>query len=152
MSGIEDFLDITEEEMETANEERVNGRKRDGRVCSCGHGAGRHEDFGDGVINCRAVKYECPCVKFQPVLRTSFLKTFIRTTDGPGAQHALAKGIAGAIKQGATIEWIEEPQCQKCGAMGKTLPVALYPGSLRIANMGTRVNQLLCRTCIVDLS
>jgi len=152
MSGIGDFLDITEEEMESSLTERVNGRKRDGRICSCGHGAGRHEDFGGGVISCRAVKYECPCAKFHPVLVSSNVKPFIRVTDGPGAQHALSRGIDGAIKAGAEIEWIETPKCQKCGLEGKVLPVALNPSSLRVSQNGTRVNQMLCRECIVELS
>lgn len=152
MSGIEDFFDITEEEIESAIADRVNGRKRDGRICSCGHSAGRHEDLGDGVINCRAVKYECPCVKFHAVLKSSNVKSFIRVTDGPGAQHALSKGISGAIKSGATIEWIETPKCQKCDFDGKVLPVSLNPVSLRVSQIGTRVNQMLCRDCIVELS
>jgi hypothetical protein len=86
------------------------------------------------------------------VLKSSNVKSFIRVTDGPGAQHALSKGISGAIKSGATIEWIETPKCQKCDFDGKVLPVSLNPVSLRVSQIGTRVNQMLCRDCIVELS
>ena len=152
MNSMEDFFDTTAEEAEAALEKFDNGRKRDGRVCICGHSVGRHEDLGDGIINCRVVKYECPCTGVRVVLDASNTRPFIRTTDGPGVQHALLKGVAAANKAGATFEWIAEPICDKCSREGKILPAALNPSTLRISNMGTRLNQMLCRECIVELS
>ena len=152
MASIEDFFDITTEEALEALDKFDKGREKEERICICGHHLGRHTEFDNGMVDCKVVKYECSCVKIRPVLKSNKVKPFIRTTTGFGAEHALLKGVAGAIKIGAEIEWIAEPICDKCGKEDKVLPVALNPVSLRITNIGTRVNQLLCRECIVEMS
>lgn len=151
MADMEEFFDVTMEEAISALDKFDKGRERDTRICICGHHSNRHTEI-DGLIDCKVVKYECSCTVFRPVLKSSNVKPFIRTTTGPGVEHALLKGVAGAVKLGAEIEWLVEPKCDKCEKEAKVLPVALNPMSLRVSNIGTRVNQLVCRECLVELS
>jgi len=148
----ESFLDVTLEEAVDALDKFDKGKQKETRICICGHHASRHTEFDDGMVDCKVVKYECSCTKFRPVLKSSLVKPFIRTTSGPGTEHALLKGLAGAVKLGAEIEWLVEPKCDKCEAEGRVLPAALNPSSLKVSQIGTRVNQMLCRECIVELS
>ena len=152
MADMEDFFDVTMEEAISALDKFDKGREKDSRICICGHHSNRHTEIEGGLIDCKVVKYECSCTVFRPVLKSSNVKPFIRTTTGPGVEHALLKGVAGAVKLGAEIEWLAEPKCDKCQQTSKVLPVALVPSTLRISNIGTRVNQLLCRECLVELS
>lgn len=152
MGSIEDFFDVTTEEALAALDKFDAGREKDTRICICGHHANRHTQMDNGMVDCKVVKYECSCIKFRPVLKSTLVKPFIRTTTGIGTEHALLKGVAGAVKLGAEIEWIVKPECDKCGKDAKVMPASLNPLNLKISNMGTRVNQLLCRECILELS
>lgn len=152
LTGMEEFFDVSMEEAISALEKYDKGLEKDLRICICGHHANRHTEFDNGLVDCKVVKYECSCTSFRAVLKSSLVKPFIRTTTGPGVEHALLKGLAGAVKLGAEIEWVAEPKCDKCETVGKVLPVALNPMTLRVSQIGTRVNQLVCRECLVELS
>lgn len=137
------------------------GRERDGRICICGHGAKNHgatareyfdkplESVPRGSVACSAGRHQCACVQFTPVLETSDTRRFMSKTIGPGADHALARGVNNALAAGVSIRWKDGLVCGKCGAAGRLLPVAIRIGANGpvIARETTEHNYLLCSEC-----
>lgn len=137
------------------------GRTRDGRICVCGHGARNHgatareyfnaeiTDVPAGSVACSVGRHQCKCEQFIAVLETSDNRRFMSRTIGPGADHALARGVNNALNAGAAVRWREGIVCGKCGQSGKLLPVAIRvgPNGAVIARETTEHNYLLCADC-----
>lgn len=147
---------ISDEEVEAALAETTQ-RKRDNRVCACGHPAKAHTSESDsdyhrtlkaaGRSECRPTRIACPCAKFLPVIIASDVRKFSYKTDGIGPRHALSKGITSATKAGIDLQWAPGVHCARCKLEG----VVLYPVSLdrdmKEADRATPINVLLCGPC-----
>lgn len=156
-SGIWGSLGLTPEEIESVYKatEKVD-RAKDARVCICGHGATRHKQ-AYGVSRCQPGRQSCSCAQLQVVLHASDLRSFMCRTTGPGAEHALVKGIAGserlAEKTGIPLEidWVVEVKCQRCGSEDGVVPAAITSGGF-VSDGPERLNVLSCRKCLEELS
>lgn len=149
-------------DLDTLPAPKKAGKIRDGRVCVCGHGAGAHgptsrehfdvplDELPKGMVGCSAGRHRCACEEFYPVLETSDVRRFMSKTIGPGADHALARGVATALAAGVSVRWNENIPCGRCHAEGERL----LPVAVRVDERGARValsttphNYLLCGTC-----
>jgi hypothetical protein len=144
-----EFLDFGIEESKTAEEKISNqGRSdRDKRICACGHPMARHwTELGRTL--CKPSKMECPC-KFEShraVLIAGDARKFLRKTEGPGPEHALARGILASVDSGNSVEWIIEMECDFCKKTAQLSPVPITQ-SRSIAYRATGYDALLCREC-----
>lgn len=125
-------------------------RRRDDRICICGHSLSRHKD-ASGFISCKPSKYDCPCKKIRPVIRTSDARYFMRKNHGDGMLHALVSGIATAQKHGATVEWIVDLACDKCGAPGRVTVSCVTSNGYKDSTASSGYNVLLCDKCYGEL-
>lgn len=140
--------------------------ERDGRICVCGHGAKNHgavereyfnmplEDVPQGSVACSVGRHQCACTKFFPVLVSGDNRRFMSKTVGPGADHALARGVGNALNAGVSVIWREGLACGKCQAEGVSLqPVAVMirHGQPTIARRSAEYNYLLCANCVAEL-
>jgi hypothetical protein len=140
-----EFLDFTLEEAIKADSLVTTKRERDGRICNCGHPAGRHhEEFG--VVVCNPSRMPCLCKKIKPVLEASDVRPFLRKTTGSGALHALGRGLQAAVTQGIKVEWLIEMKCQRCQAEGPISPASVTQNGI-ISNEPTGFDAMLCQDC-----
>ena len=161
-------LGISAEDVD-ANENRQRRRgPTDRRICLCGHGANKHQDpnisdternrYIDGPVaerqyECRPnASVICPCKLPFPVVVVSDSRWFLRKTDGGGHRHALIRGIRSLLEiEGATVDWLIEPVCAKCGESGadmNILPVPLTKaGRLTHDGLSEGYDRLLCEEC-----
>lgn len=129
---------------------RKRTRKRDGRICICGHGAGRHQETA-GRQTCNPSAMKCPCRSFRPVLEVEDSRVFLRETLGPGKLHALSRGIAASMELNKKVEWIVELACDRCKDSEKIVtPIPLTENGY-VANYPTAVTALLCHECRMAL-
>ena len=144
------------------NEESLLGkRKRNPRVCICGHPMSRHSNVG-GFISCKPAKMHCHCNDPIPVLEASDTRVFFRKSWGSGMSHALTRGAHALAQQGKTSTWhIPNYKCfNQCGATENLIPVLLeqqgdrgfvvLKGLKREAVsefMTHKIDQLLCPQC-----
>lgn len=121
----------------------------DKRICLCGHSVGRHDLTLDRPI-CVVGKQYCNCKKVTPVLIVEDTRPFIRKTEGSALNHALTRGIAGAIEKGQEIQWIEETQyCHRCETSGEDLrltPMAVTSHGIP-ADFDSGYNAFFCDDC-----
>lgn len=161
MSNIEDFLDVTLEEVEEAKERAAEKTMlKDGRVCVCGHSSKRHT-VTRGTWQCSANRASCACRENRPVIRVDNARIFLRKTVGSGALHALSQGMADALtpktkkdKDGddvfvpaQNIEWLIELKCDACGEDAERLIPVCINESGRIMDFSTPKSLLICRPC-----
>lgn len=149
MSSIFDGLGVTEEEaLEALEETRKNPHRRDGAICICGHARTKHL-VGTLGTTCVPAKQYCPCKKVRPVVETSDTRNFLFKTEGSGKMHALFRGLAKAVQSGASVEWIAETVCDKCGSAHG---VVVAPVSQRgvTMNEATGYDVFLCETCRLE--
>lgn len=106
-------------------------------VCSCGHGKNRHYIDGD-VSTCKPSALDCQCGKYFPVLKAQDTRLFQYKSTGPGAEHALSKGIRQSALKEKAIEWFED--VFKCAYCGTTENITIYPISGSEAN-GWRISR-----------
>ena len=145
-------LDISEEEALKNFNDIKEANNRDGRICICGHSMGYHSDPREtfyGGSSCSAQKQSCPCKKSRPVLKTNGSKGFLYKTQGGAGLHALTQGIVRAMKDNKTVEWIEEPKCDRCGK-GDVVPCPVTQNGV-IADKATGFDVFLCKDCRVSL-
>ena len=121
------------------------GGGRDGRVCLCGHGAGRHT-MASGIVLCKPARMECPCKKLRPVLVADDVRPFLRKTAGSGTMHALIRGLAALSVSGRSAEWTVDLVCDKCGSGDGVVPAAVTQGGVVVSDP-TGYDALLCREC-----
>lgn len=143
-----EHLDFTQEEAQAADESLLarQGRKRDGRICVCGHPVTRHTLLAGGLVYCKPTKMECPCKASRPVIESSDTRPFLRKTEGPGVLHALGRGIQAALKAGHDVDWLVDKQCDRCGTEGPVSPVPVTQRGVAV-NEPTGFDALLCRKC-----
>lgn len=145
------MLGVTLEEVEQADADRKKEGPRDQRICVCGHAMHKHTVVeGRGQVVCKPAAMHCPCKSARPVIKTNDTRCFLRKTDGPGAEHALSRGMAEVVKRGKTIEWIIPIVCDRCQqATDKIFPTPVAQGSsgVYVKHEASSHNALLCRDC-----
>jgi hypothetical protein len=142
-------FDFTLEEALKIDAELTSRKPRDGRICSCGHAAARH-DVTSGVVYCKPSRLECNCRALKVVLESDDVRPFLRKTEGAGALHALGRGTAAALKKGIHFEWVIEPVCERCKTPGPISPVPVTKNGIA-AREDTGYNVLLCATCRTEV-
>ncbi|URP22343.1 hypothetical protein SEA_BIG4_310 [Microbacterium phage Big4] len=154
------MVGLTPESVEKFTEKQKVRGKRDARVCVCGHAGGAHfardltqtpiDSLGEGEVSCQAGKTPCECNTFKWVLTIEDVRSFIQKTEGPGADHALSKGLASSARRGFFPEWREGIRCFYCKRppeeAGTLYPVA-YNERGGEAFRSTSVNLLHCMDC-----
>jgi len=146
------------EEYRRVKEGIKNGTLRRGRagqtreVCVCGHSIGHHTFVESREVwSCSPGMTRCSCQSPRAVLVATNLRMFMFSTEGPGALHALGKGMVASIAEGESFNWIENPAlCDKClgtlTAEGGVFPTPLAESSGFV--MGTSPhNRILCGSC-----
>jgi hypothetical protein len=152
MSDAKDALDAMgislEEAVEVDESLRERPSVRDGRVCLCGHGMGRHSTTG-GVVWCKPARMDCPCKKIRPVIEVEDTRPFLRKTAGGGMMHALVRGISAVALSGKPVTWLVDLKCDKCGAEGKSTGVVPVPVTKNgiASDEATGYDALLCQKC-----
>lgn len=129
-------------------DQKLQAKKpRDRRICLCGHGVVRHSDEY-GKVQCRANKWNCKCKEIRPVLVVEDTRLFMRKTEGPGAFHALNRGILSASAKGHEMDWIEGALvCDKCESSEARVTVVPVTMSGVIQDTDTGYNAFLCDEC-----
>ncbi len=143
-------LGISPEETTAIEEEMKNQSRRDPRICMCGHPMSRHStDAGVGL--CSLPKSTCNCKFPTPALKVGDTRLFLRSTTGPGAEHALTRGIIALALAGKEAEWLVPVECNKCKTTdGKIIPVPLTD-AMTVAYDSANRNFLLCEECMLGL-
>lgn len=149
MSGAEDVLTAMGISVEEAAEAdaalRERPASRDGRVCLCGHGVGRHTVTG-GAVWCKPARMDCPCKKVRPVLEVDDARPFLRKTGGGGPMHALVRGVSALVASGKKAEWIVDLVCDKCSGDQEVVPVPVTRNGIPV-DEATGYDALLCSGC-----
>lgn len=138
-------LDV-DEVMEIDSTLRTRPAVRDGRICLCGHGVGKHLEVG-GVVLCKPSKMDCPCKKLRPVIDAEDTRPFLRKTQGGGASHALTRGLAALAESGKDANWIVDLVCDRCGKEHKSLTPVPVTKDGRAVSAATGYDALLCPDC-----
>ena len=126
--------------------EKTRARKRDSRICICGHAVNKHNVYA-GILECKPSAMICPCKKIRPILETSDTRMFLRKTEGAGVMHALNRGIVAAITAGKEVHWLENLACDKCkGTDGQIVPAPVTSNGVPM-NHPTGFDVLMCYTC-----
>lgn len=131
------------------DKELSSKQRGDRRICLCGHSVGRHTEI-NGRTSCQVGKQFCPCKRVQPVLLTNDTRSFIRKTEGSGLNHALTRGLAGAIEKNLDIEWLEDERyCHRCQNNQDGLrltPMSVSSNGIP-QNLATGYDALFCDEC-----
>lgn len=133
--------------------QKVERRRRDNRICICGHGMNRHSSI-NGVTFCKPSALTCECKKSRPVLEADDTRYFLRRTNGPGTSHALVRGIAASGLKGIKVHWIEPPKCDRCQKTeGYIVPAPVLQAGGRVHPEGesTGYDKFLCGDCLKEL-
>lgn len=141
------------EEIIAGLEETRLANERDRRVCMCGHPVARHKELR-GQIRCQPSRMACKCSDCVPAVEVSNTRFFLRKTTGPGAQHALARGLLAAAQAGVEIRWLVDVTCSACGS-DEAVPAGLMrtvSGEARVAWENPEATRLLCGACITGLT
>ena len=128
-------------------------KRRDPRVCICGHGANRHME-DNGVWACAPSRLTCTCQGLRPVVEVEDTRKFLRKSSGPGSKHALIRGLSTLIGEGKHATWIEEPTCEKCGAEGSGIVPVPFSFTGRVAyseNEMSGKHAFLCEDCLEEV-
>lgn len=129
-------------------EERKLDKKKDGRICVCGH-AMKHHHESDGKSLCMPSRINCKCRYQRTVVETSDVRYFLQVTTGMGPRHALSIGMVSAVKAGKEVKWAISPVvCDYCKEPGKLNPVPLAHLSVFVDHEADN-NVLLCQDCYV---
>ena len=138
---------ISLEEIQKISEVLKTTRKKDNRVCVCGHTMTTHNKSSNGLVICQPSAMSCKCKRMHPVLTTNNLRPFKRKTSGHKTEHALMLGIARCIEMGGTFEWIEDPlTCERCKEETIVFPVCLTKDLYKSPD-SVGYDFLLCEDC-----
>lgn len=127
----------------------------DKRICLCGHGVSKHSSDA-GVVQCIPARWYCPCKNIRPVIEVEDTRLFLRKTSGPGAEHALTRGMAALYSADKGVEWIIDIKCDKCGIEAtpagdvRITPVAVTEYKT-VAYEATGFDALLCDSCLEEI-
>lgn len=123
---------------------------RDPRICVCGHAVNKHV-VESGA--CEPTRYKCPCRQVIPVLTVDDTRLFLRRTTGPGAEHALTRGIAALADANKGCEWIEDNhKCFKCGGNDKLRAVPTDQSGTMVKYEHAAFNILACANCYEEMN
>jgi len=115
-------------EMADAVNSKLISKSLDDRICICGHAMRRHSE-ADMTQFCNPGRTTCHCRKsnMTPVLKAGNVQVFRHSSNGPGPEHALVRGLVSLSKTDKEMEWIEEPFCMinGCGSKDEVSPVVL---------------------------
>jgi hypothetical protein len=146
-------MGIDPEEAIEVDRSLTTKKRRDRRICICGHGASRHI-HDNGVSACVPSRLTCTCQMLRPVLEVDDTRKFLRKSSGPGTRHALIRGMTALIEDGKFANWIDELSCDKCEA--KTLGIVPVPLSFggRVAYSEDDMSGkhvFLCQDCLEEI-
>ena len=140
-------FDFDVEDVKKVEERKYEAKHRDARICVCGHPMTRHT-IVNGLVFCKPTRLECPCKTTKPVLEAEDVRYFIRRTQGPGPEHALARGIFASINAGKGVKWIIEMSCDRCNEVREDLtPAPVTQRGVISYDEPTGFDALLCRQC-----
>jgi hypothetical protein len=159
-------MGITLADVDARDTRQKRGGPIDRRICLCGHPINRHKihmtpenpkgvPWTEGPVPstgmlCRINAMNCSCKEPIPVLKVTDARSFLRTTEGAGATHALIRGIRD-IMPNATYEWLIDIKCQRCGVVGpehQIQPVPLTKLQKRTTDGKSQgYDRFLCLTC-----
>ena len=159
-------MGITLADVDARDTRQKRGGPIDRRICLCGHPINRHKihmtpenpkgvPWTEGPVPstgmlCRINAMNCSCKEPIPVLKVTDARSFLRTTEGAGATHALIRGIRD-IMPNATYEWLIDIKCQRCGVIGpehQIQPVPLTKLQKRTTDGKSQgYDRFLCLTC-----
>ncbi len=159
-------MGITLADVDARDTRQKRGGPIDRRICMCGHPINRHKihmtpenpkgvPWTEGPVPstgmlCRINAMNCSCKEPIPVLKVTDARSFLRTTEGAGATHALIRGIRD-IMPNATYEWLIDIKCQRCGVVGpehQIQPVPLTKLQKRTTDGKSQgYDRFLCLTC-----
>lgn len=150
-------FDFTAEEALKALGDASANARSDRRVCKCGHAARFHASESTradmqelaklGHNRCTPGRQLCPCDNFAPVMIVADVRRFMARTDGPGAQHALAKGAITTWNKGDKAVWMDHVECDGCHRNDVHLTPVAYTDRYTEATYPTKHNMLVCADC-----
>jgi hypothetical protein len=163
-------MGITPDEVDARDTRQKKGGPLDRRICLCGHAINKHKihmttenpkgiPWTEGEVPptgmlCRINAMNCACREPIPVLKVSDARSFLRTTEGAGALHALTRGLRSLIKN-ATYEWLIELECVKCGVTGAENQIQPVPltklGKKTVDGRSQGYDRFLCQKCREDI-
>ena len=163
-------MGITSADVDARDTRQKKGGPIDRRICMCGHPINRHKihmtpenpkgvPWTEGPVPstgmlCRINAMNCSCKEPIPVLKVTDARSFLRTTEGAGAAHALIRGIRDIMPK-ATYEWLIDIKCQRCGVIGaehKIQPVPLTKLQKRTLDGKSQgYDRFLCLNCREDV-
>ena len=125
-------------------------RSSNPKICACGHGVSRHTLI-NGVVYCKPARMECPCKHCRPVLEADDTRKFLFRTNGAGPLHALTMGMYASAKDGKSVKWIIDLECDRCKEQtGTVVPVPVTQNGIA-TTYSTGYDALLCPTCRVEV-
>ena len=135
-------MGITAADVDARDTRQKKGGPIDRRICLCGHAINKHKihmtpenpkgiPWVEGPVPptgmlCRINAMNCSCKEPMPVLKVTDARSFLRTTEGAGATHALIRGLR-SLMPNATYEWLIDLECAKCGAAGSENQIQPVP-------------------------
>jgi hypothetical protein len=163
-------MGITSADVDARDTRQKKGGPIDRRICMCGHPINRHKihmtpenpkgvPWTEGPVPstgmlCRINAMNCSCKEPIPVLKVTDARSFLRTTEGAGAAHALIRGIRDIMPK-ATYEWLIDIKCQRCGVIGaehKIQPVPLTKLQKKTLDGKSQgYDRFLCLNCREDV-
>jgi hypothetical protein len=163
-------MGITSSEVDSRDNRQKKGGPLDRRICMCGHAINKHKihitpenpkgiPWTEGPVPttgmlCRINAMNCACREPIPVLKVSDARSFLRTTEGSGALHALTRGLRNLIKN-ATYEWLIDLECVKCGSVGAENQIQPVPltklGKKTFDGKSQGYDRFLCLKCREEL-
>jgi hypothetical protein len=163
-------MGITSADVDARDTRQKRGGPIDRRICMCGHPINRHKihmtpenpkgvPWTEGPVPstgmlCRINAMNCSCKEPIPVLKVTDARSFLRTTEGAGAAHALIRGIRDIMPK-ATYEWLIDIKCQRCGVIGaehKIQPVPLTKLQKKTLDGKSQgYDRFLCLNCREDV-
>jgi hypothetical protein len=126
--------------------DKHKSKKKDSRICICGHAVVKHTVYG-GVVACKPSALTCPCKKVRSVLEAEDTRYFLRKTAGSGAMHALSRGIINSIKTHKSVTWIIPLECDRCGRSENNVVPVPVTQSGYATDEATGYDALLCPDC-----
>lgn len=149
-------LGVDPDEALVKYQEHLN-KKPERHICTCGHAKARHYIAGE-VATCKPSALECPCNEYNPVIEVQDTRSFLHSTQGPGIEHALIKGLTATLAKGTHATWL--PGAYRCRICGSEEELTVYPiggnkeSGLLITKeiFRARWNFLLCPTCAEKMS
>lgn len=152
MSDARDILaqmGLNPDEAIEADQRLKSKPRRDPRICICGHAVNKHVPESGA---CEPTRYKCPCREIIPVITVDDTRLFLRKTTGPGAEHALIRGIAALANAGKGCDWLDAgTKCFKCASSKQVRPVPTDSEGTRVKYEHSEFNIMACEDCYKEM-